>query len=58
MLFFIEYKLKPRVTLLKTAELPLEAELFLPNIQLCCVGHVDSRELETKRSQTACVVHH
>lgn len=55
---FIEYKLMLRVSLLKAAELSWEVELFFCHMySLCCVGYVDSRELETRGSQAACVVH-
>lgn len=53
---FREYKLMPGVTPLKAVELSWEAELFLPYVKSVFVGYVDSRELEARGSQAACVV--
>lgn len=46
----------PGVTTLKPVELSWEAEFFLPYVKSVFVGYVDSRELEARGSQTACVV--
>lgn len=47
----------PGVTPLKAVELSWEAaELFQPYVKSVFVGYVDSRELEARGSQAACVV--